>query len=53
MTMKELREKLQKEIDTLKEKLNNTPENEHVERASLLGKIGGLLTACILSYGDI
>ena len=52
MTIKELREKLQKEIDSLKQKYETIPENDHTERANILGKINGLLTACILSYGD-
>ena len=51
MTMKELREKLHKEIDKLNAKYETIPENEIVERANVLGKINGLLTASIISYG--
>lgn len=49
--MKELREKLHKEIDELNAKYETIPENEIVERANVLGKINGLLTASIISYG--
>lgn len=52
MSIKELRIKLQKEIDALKLKYESIDEKDHVERANVLGKINGLLTACILSYGD-
>ena len=51
MTMEELRIKLQKEIDSLKEKYETISENDYVERATILGKISGLLTACICTYG--
>lgn len=53
MTMQELREKLQKEIDELKEKYNAVSENDYLEKGIILGKINGLLTASILSFGEI
>ena len=51
MTIEELRKKLQEKIDVLKDKYETIPENEIVERANVLGKINGLLTASIISYG--
>ena len=52
MTMKELRDKIHKEIDELYKRYYALPEIEYLERATILGRINGLLTACILSYGD-
>ena len=52
MTIQELRIKIQKEVDELNAKYETIPEDEHIERANILGKINGLLTAGILSYGD-
>ena len=50
MDKKEYQKRLQEEIDSLKEQYNKLPENDYVERGSVLGKINGLLTAKILSY---
>ena len=52
MTMQELRAKIQKQVDELNAKYETIPEDEIVERSAILGKINGLLTASILSYGD-
>lgn len=53
MTMQELRAKINKEIEELNAKYETIPENDIVERANVLGKINGLLTASILSFGEI
>ena len=53
MTMQELRAKINKEIDELNAKYDALSEDDIVERANILGKINGLLTASILSYGEI
>lgn len=52
MTIQKLRETLQKKVDELKTKYETISENDVVERANILGQINGLLTACILSYGE-
>ena len=44
----ELMNKIQCEIDELECKLKNTQEHEYNERAHILGKINGLLTAKLL-----
>lgn len=52
MTIEKLRKKLQEKIDDLKDKYGTIPENEFLERANILGKINGLLTALNMSYDE-
>lgn len=52
MTMKKLREKIQKQVDELNAQYEKLPKDDYVERSNVLGKINGLLTASILSYGE-
>ena len=52
MTMQELREKIQKQVDELNAEYETLPQDDYIERANVLGKINGLLNASILTYGD-
>ena len=50
MNKYEFRQRIQEEIETLEREYASIPECDYVERANVLGKINGLLTAKLISY---
>ena len=51
MTMKELRAKIQKQVDELNAKYETLDKSDYIERANVLGRINGLLQASLMSFG--